>query len=342
MDFRADNVRGADPAILEALIAANAGTTDPYGQDALSQELCARLSELFEHELAVFPVATGTAANALGIALLSPPWGAVYCTQHAHIHVSECGAPEQLSGGAKLLPLAGVHGKLSPSHIDAAIQREGAVHVVVPSVVSISQATEHGTVYQRAEIEALAELARRRRMGLHMDGARFAHAVSALGATPAELSWRAGVDVLSFGATKNGALAAEAVIVFDRARARELEYRRKRAGHLWSKQRFLSAQLLAYVEGDRWLKNAARANALAARLGAGLSRAGFELAAPVETNQVLVQLPAASAEPLRAEGFLFYDWPALGPLARRLVTAFDTPSSSVDAFIASAARTRAG
>src|SRR6185312_1799022 len=244
---------------------------------------------------AVFPVATGTAANALALAALTPPWGAIYCHEAAHIQSDECGAPEFFAAGAKLLPLAGEDAKLMPATVEAALLERGVVHHVQPSALSISQATEAGTLYRPAEIAALGALARRHGLALHMDGARFANAVAALGCAPADLTWRAGVDALSFGATKNGALAAEAVIFFDPAKAADLAYRRKRAGHLFSKMRFLSAQLDAYLADGLWLRNARHANAMAARLGQGLARLpGARLVHPVEANEVFVELAEAS------------------------------------------------
>jgi threonine aldolase len=336
VDFRSDNVGGAHPAVLEAIVRANRGAADPYGADLWSQRLAARFNDLFEREVAVFPVATGTAANALSIAMFTPPWGAVYCHPNAHVNVSECGAPEQFSAGAKLIAVPGDSGKITGHGVERAIHREDAVHTVQPSLVSISQASEIGTLYTRSELESLSEACARHRMHLHVDGARFAHALVALGASPAELTWKAGVDVLAFGATKNGCLAAEAVVLFEPARAQELAYRRKRAGHLISKQRFVSAQLEAYLTDELWLSNARQANALAQRLGAALQSAGFALATPVETNQLFVTWPASVAANLRARGFAFYDWGALGPDVYRLVTAFDTRVEDVDALVTAA------
>jgi threonine aldolase len=341
MDFRSDNVSRAHPAVLEALVAANQGAAAAYGDDDWTQRLTRRFGEVFEREVAVLPVATGTAANALSLAAFTPPWGTVYCHAGAHIAVAECGAPELFTGGARLAPLSGAAGKITPPAIEAAIFREGDVHATQPAVVSISQATELGTVYRPAEIAALAEGARRHRMALHMDGARFANGLVGAATTPAELSWRAGVDVLSFGATKNGGLGAEAIVLFHPQRdariVEELGYRRKRGGHLVSKGRFLSAQLEACLAGDLWLANARHANAMASRLAAGLERAlGIAPREPVETNQVFIALGAAVAAGLRAAGFLFHDWPGLGEGGCRLVTSFETTAAEVDALIAAA------
>ena len=279
-------------------------------------------------------MATGTAANALAIAAVTPPWGVVYCHGESHIQVDECGAPEFFTGGAKLMPLEGADGKITPAAVEAVLVEPGVVHSAQPACISISQVTEAGTVYKVDEIAALGALAKRCGLALHMDGARFANAVAASNASPAALTWRAGVDVLSFGATKNGALAAEAIIVFDPARAADLAYRRKRGGHLFSKMRFLSAQLDAYLAGDLWLRNARHANRMAARLADGLrSVPGARLRHPVDANEIFVELPDATVEHLHATGFQFYRWDAT---AIRLVTAFDTKAEDVDAFIATA------
>jgi threonine aldolase len=337
MNFRSDNVTGIAPEILAAIAAANAGTAASYGADAVTERVARRVAELFEHEVAVFPVATGTAANALALASLTPVWGAIYCHEVSHIQIDECGAPEFFSGGAKLLPLPGADAKLAPATVTAAMIEQGVVHHVQPAAISISQATEAGTLYRPEEIAALSALARRHGLGLHMDGARFANAVAALGCSPAELTWRAGVDVLALGATKNGALAAEAVVFFDPAKAAEFGYRRKRAGHLFSKMRFLSAQLEAYLADGLWLRHAAHANRMAARLSAGLAGLpGARLQHPTEANEVFIELPEAAIVALAAAGFGFYRWGGPASPCLRLVTAFDTREADVEAFIAGA------
>ncbi|HEY6880678.1 MAG TPA: low specificity L-threonine aldolase [Polyangiales bacterium] len=324
MDFRSDNVCGAHPAIVEALTVASHGSTSSYGADPWTERLQARFSALFEREVAVFPVLTGTAANALALALCTTPWGAVYCHHEAHVHVDECGAPEQMTGGAKLVPLTGDHGKLTPDIVRAAIHGVGVVHEVQPAALSLSQSTEAGTVYTVHELQALGEVAKRHRLAVHMDGARFANAVVALGVSPAALTWQAGIDVLCFGATKNGCLAAEAIVLFDPSRAAELAFRRKRAGHLLSKQRFISAQLEAYLAGDLWLRNARHANERAQELAQLFRAADVPLLAPVQANELFVTLDEARAASLRAAGFAFLDWPAFGARARRFVTSFET------------------
>jgi threonine aldolase len=342
-NFTSDNVTGCAPEILAALGAANAGTAPGYGSDAFSERLAARAREVFECELAILPVATGTAANALALGLLTPPYGAIYCHETAHVMTDECGAPEFYSGGAKLLCLSGAGGKIAPASIAASMAfiRTMGVHHVQPAAVTLSQATEWGTVYSLAELEALGKVAREHRLGVHMDGARFANALAHLGCSPAEATWKRGVDILSLGATKNGALAAEAIVLFKPERAAELGFLRKRAGHLWSKMRFLSAQLLAYLEGDLWLRHARTANALAARLGAGLAALGGRLLAPVDANEVFISLPATAIAGLRAGGYEFYDWitpPGEQGPAIRLVTAYDMATADVDALLQAAAR----
>ncbi len=335
MNFRSDNVSGIAPEILAAIAAANRGDAPSYGADAVTERVARRFGELFEHDVAVFPVATGTAANALALAAVTPPWGVVFCHEEAHIQADECGAPEFYSGGAKLVGLAGDHGKLTPAAIEARAIEPGVVHHAQPAAISISQTTEAGTLYTPAEVAALGDAARRHGLALHMDGARFANAVAALGCAPADLTWRGGVDVLSFGATKNGALAAEAVIFFDREKAADFAFRRKRGGHLLAKMRFLSAQLEAYLADGLWLDNARHANRMAARLADGLATiAGARLRHPTQANEVFVELPEAAIRAAAAAGFGFHRWGGESSACLRLVTAFDTAPEAVDAFIA--------
>jgi threonine aldolase len=338
MNFISDNATGASPEILAALAPANDGAMPSYGDDAITARLTARFCEIFEREVAIFPVATGTAANALALATLCPPHGAVFCHAQSHIAVDECAAPEFFTGGARLALLQGEDGKIAPATIEAALPdfRRG-VHSPKPSAVSITQATEFGTVYRPGEVAALAACAHADDMMLHMDGARFANALAYLQCSPADLTWRAGVDALSFGATKNGALMAEAVVFF--TGARDFEYRRKKAGHLVSKMRFLSAQLEAYLQDGRWLKTAARANALAQRLGDGLAKiAGAQIAHPIEANGVFVRLPDAIVAQLRRRGARFLDWapPKDGRTLIRLVCSFATPEEDVERFLEAA------
>jgi threonine aldolase len=332
VNFASDNVAGVAPDILAALEAANHGAAMPYGADDVTRRLEKRFAEVFEHPVAVFPLATGTAANALALACLASPWGAIYCHEEAHIATDECGAPEFFTGGAKLVTCPGEHGKLTPETVARHIAGAGVVHQVQPAVLSITQETEAGTVYRPDEIAALSGLARCHGLALHMDGARFANAVAGLDCSPAAVTWRAGVDVLSFGATKNGALAAEAVVFFDPAKAAAFGFRRKRGGHLLSKLRFVAAQLEAYLTDDLWLRNARHANAMAARLGSGLAcLRGARLLHPIEGNELFVELSETAIERLAAAGFGFYRWGEAPVL--RLVTAFDTAPAAVDAFV---------
>jgi threonine aldolase len=324
---------------MAALARVNAGTEHSYGDDAETRQLTALARKVFACDLAIFPVATGTAANALALAVLAPPYGAVYCHELAHINTDECGAPEFYAGGAKLIPLASPDGKLAGAQLAAPVAHARAmgVHHVQPAALSISQANEWGRVYTRAELAELGAAAHALGLLVHMDGARFANAVAHLGCTPAEASWKCGIDVLSFGATKNGAMAAEAVIFFRPELVRDFELRRKRAGQLWSKLRFMSAQLTAYLEQDLWLRHARNANALAQRLGRGLEQRGIALLQPVEANEVFAAMPLSLIGALRAQGFEFYEWPApahLNSPAVRLVTSYDMVAADVDGLLA--------
>ncbi len=335
MNFRSDNVTGIAPEILSAIIEANAGSSAAYGDDEYTQRLDGLLAEIFECEVRAFPVTTGTAANALSLGALSAPHGAIYCHAKAHLMIDECGAPEMFTGGAKMVPLDGAGGKLDAAELEALLagERAGDVHHVQPAAISISQTTEAGTLYRPEEIAGIAEVARRHKLRLHMDGARFANAIAGLGVAPKDLTWKAGVDVLSLGATKNGAMAAEMVVFFDATLAENFYYRRKRAGQLLSKGRFIAAQLLAYFGDGLWLSMARHANNAAARLAQGLARAGVTLAYPVEANMVFPLLPAAIAAKLGEAGFGFYEWAGQDPVTIRLVTAFDTRIEDLDRLI---------
>ncbi len=344
MNFGSDNVTGTAPEILEAIVAANRGSVPSYGEDAISDRLDGLFSQVFERAVAVVPVATGTAANALALSLMTPVYGAIYCHEESHIYLEECGAPELFSGGAKLVPLPGEGARIELSALARAVGMvpPGFVHMMLPAAASLTQATESGTLYGLDAVAAVAELCRHHGMGLHMDGARFGNAVASLGCSPAEASWKAGVDVLSFGATKNGAMAAEAVVLFDPARKEELLYRRKRTGHLWSKMRFIAAQLEAYLADDLWLRNAAHANRMAAVLADGLGAIpGVSLAHPVEVNEVFALMPDALIGALEDEGVGLHRWAtSVEPMAR-LVAAFDTSEEDVAAAL-DAARRHAG
>lgn len=332
-DFRSDNTSGAHPAIVEAITLAARGPAAPYGEDPWSAKLTERLSDLFETEVLVFPVATGTAANSLALASLTPPFGAIYCHAEAHVNTDECAAPEAATGGAKLVGVESRHGKITPEALERVLSAAPrGVHRPKPAALSLSQTTEAGTVYTPDEIDALTAGARASGLSVHLDGARFANAVASIGASPADLTWRAGVDVMSLGATKNGAALAEAIVFFRPELATETAFRRKRAGHLVSKSRFISAQLLAWLENGLWLELATHANAAARRLVAGLTAIpGASLLHPSDANEVFVRLPEPVIVGLEEAGFTFYRW---GEGAIRLVASFDTPDAAIDDLIA--------
>ncbi len=327
MNFRSDNTAAAAPEILAALSAVNDKPVAAYGEDPWSKQLDEKFAEVFEHEVRVFTVATGTAANSIALASVTPPWGGIVCHSEAHIACDECGAPEFYSGGAKLVLVDGADAKLSVSALKEGLARNArGIHSIVPAAVSISQATERGAIYSVADIAALGAVARDAGVALHMDGARFANALVALKCKPADISWRGGVDVLSFGATKNGALAAEAIVCFDLDRAEEIARRRKRGGHLFCKGRYAAAQLLAYFEDGLWLRLAERANALAAQLG---EAAAPFLSASVETNQVFIKPGATALAKLRAGGADFYDWGEDGSGEARLVVSWNQDKADI-------------
>ncbi|WP_342236943.1 threonine aldolase family protein [Inquilinus sp. OTU3971] len=337
INLASDNVAGAAPEILAAIASAAGGRVPSYGGDEITARLQDRLSEVFERRVAAFPVPTGTAANALALATFTPPYGAVLCHREAHVAVDECGAPEFYTHGAKLLLADGAHGKLTPQALAAAVPEwRGDVHRSQPAMLSLSQATESGTVYSPAEIGALAEAARSHGLAVHMDGSRFANALAAQGCSPAELTWKAGVDVLSFGGTKNGCVMAEAVVFFDPDKAADFAFRRKRAGHLLSKMRFVSAQLEAYLADGLWLRLARNANARARQLAEGLQALpGVTLEHPVEANEVFVRLPAALAEGLKRQGVFAAHWE--GEIWR-FVGAFDTDGATIETVLERARR----
>ncbi len=316
MRFFSDNAAPVHPKIMQAIIDANVVDT-AYDGDAWSQRLDAAFSEVFDHEVAVLWVATGTAANCLALGSLVQPHQGVICHREAHIEVDECGAPGFYTGGAKLMLVEGEGAKVSPATVTALLGSiRDDVHQVQAAALSITNATEYGLVYAPNEVAALSALCKSHKLGLHMDGARFANAVAALGCHPADVTVRAGIDVLSFGFAKNGGMGAEALVYFDPALAHAARYRRKRAGHLLSKGRFLAAQLLAMLEGNLWLDNARSAND-AAQVIAGA--APERLMHEVQANELFIRLTSDEAATLRAQGFDFYDW---GDGAARLVTSW--------------------
>ena len=329
MRFFSDNAAAACPEALAAIADANRIDT-AYDGDAWSRRLDDTLSRLFGTEVAALWVSTGTAANSLALAALCPPHGSIVCHRDAHIQNDECGAPEFFTHGAKLLLGDGEGAKLTPAAVSALLATvRDDVHQVQPAALSITNATEYGLVYTPAETAALGALCRERGLGFHVDGARFANAVASLGCAPADLSWKAGVDALSFGFVKNGGLSAELLVFFRPELAAATLYRRKRAGHLLSKGRYLAAQILAMLDGDVWLRNARAAN----RAAAGLAEAAGSdrLVLPVQANEVFIRVSAGEAAALRAQGFDFYDW---GPGEGRLVTSWDSDPAAVDALAA--------
>jgi threonine aldolase len=328
MRFFSDNAAAVHPAVLEAIAAANHVDT-AYDGDALSQQLDGAFSDLFGTECAAMWVSTGTAANCLALASMVPPHGGVLCHREAHINTDEGGAPEFYTHGAKLIPLEGEGAKLTPDTVRAgrrAIRPD--IHQVQPHALSITNATEYGLVYTPGEVAALGEVTKELGLGFHMDGARFANAMATLGCHPGDVTWRAGIDALSFGFVKNGGLSAEMLVFFRKEWADVAKMRRKRAGHLNSKGRYQAAQVLALLEDDRWLDNGRAANAGAASIAAA---SGARLVLPVEANEIFLRLDAEDAASLRAQGFDFYDW---GESEARIVTSWDQPQAEIDALAA--------
>ncbi|HKX91453.1 MAG TPA: beta-eliminating lyase-related protein [Sphingomicrobium sp.] len=323
MRFFSDNAAAAHPKVIDAISASNRLDT-AYDGDEWSLALDGAFSELFETEVRAFWVTTGTAANCLALAALCPPYRAILCHRDAHIEVDEAGAPGFFTGGAKLVLIDGPGAKVTPQAVAAACDAIRAdVHQVQPAVLSITNATEGGLVYRAAEVAALGELAKGRGLAFHMDGARFANALATTGDSPADVTWRAGVDAMSFGFIKNGGLSAEALILFRSELADEIAVRRKRAGHLASKGRMLAAQILALLEDGLWLENARAANAAAQVLA---KAAGGRLIHPVEANELFVRVIEEEARSLRAHGFDFYEW---GPGQVRFVTSWDSAPQAV-------------
>ncbi|WKJ90915.1 low specificity L-threonine aldolase [Methylomonas montana] len=345
MNFASDNWAGAHPAISERLTKAAAGFAAPYGASELDLKIEQRFNELFEREVAVYFVGTGTAANSLALAAVNRPGGVSFCHREAHMLEDECGAPEFFTHGARLAPVDGDDGKIDPYNLKAEIQRfpPNFVHAGQPMAISITQATEIGTLYRPDEITAIAEIARSYGLPLHMDGARFANALVALELTPAEMTWKLGVDIVSFGGTKNGCWCAEALVFMNPELAKDLPFIRKRAAQLFSKSRFIASQFDAYLDDDLWLNLARHANAMAERLQNGIVHSNqARLAWPAEANEVFAVLDKAYADNLQEKGAVFYPWnpPRAKPglLAEnevlvRLVTSFATAAEQVDRFL---------
>ena len=336
-NFRSDNETNAAPEIMAAILEANSGTAHSYGEDDVTARLKRLFCEVFETDLEVYPLVSGTAANALAVSQTTPSYGAVICHEDSHLNTDECGAPEFYSGGAKLLTGGGDYAKLDASAVGDEIARIGAAgdHGSKHAMLSLTQATEFGAVYSIGEISHLCEMVKTKGLKVHMDGARLGNALASLGSTPAEMTWRAGVDLVSFGATKNGAMMAEALLVFDKDDALELGRRRKQAGHLISKMRYVSAQLEAYLADDLWLRLASHANEMAAHLTHGLrSIDGIELLYPVQSNEIFVHMSEEFSARMHEAGHQFHCWPRPG--IYRLVTAHCTQADEVESFLAAA------
>jgi threonine aldolase len=339
LNFASDNVYGVHPKIMEAMVAANAGTDISYLHDGAAKEFERQLSIIFERDVKVFLVMNGTGANSLALSALVPSYGGVLCHSSAHINTDECNAPELFTGGAKLITLEGEGAKITPAAITQKLKSfVHGEHGAKPLAISMTNATELGTVYSVAETSALGALAKAGGMKLHMDGARFANALVSLGCTPAEMTWKAGVDVLSFGGTKNGAMILEAVVFFDVNLAEDFLYRRKRAGQLLSKGRYLSAQANAYLKDGLWLENAKRANKLAMILANGLGKSNMvRLSNPVQANEVFSIMPRIMFDRLIETGVHFYEWPvdglADGEVHTRCVLSWATPEEDIHSFL---------
>jgi threonine aldolase len=332
-DFASDNTATVCPTAWKALAEANVEAEVSYGDDKWTRRLVGRVREIFERECEVFLLFNGTAANALALAHLCRSYHAVLCHENAHSHTDECGAPEFFSGGAKLIPIRGANGKLEPAALEGALLRYGDVHSSKPRVVSVTQATELGTVYGREEIARICEFARSNALLVHMDGARFANAIAALGCSPKSITWEAGVDVLCFGGTKNGTAAGELVVFFNKDLAREFDYRAKQGGQLASKMRFLAAPWVGLLDGGAWLENARHSNACAQSLARKLTGVlGREPVFPCEASAVFVRLPGRVASDLEARGWRFYKF--IEPDVYRLMCAWSTTDQQIDSFVA--------
>ena len=328
MNFCSDNTSIACDAILKNIIRVNNDPAMPYGDDIVTARVEQDFKKIFDCDLAMLPVTTGTAANVLALSVYCPSHGSILCHQESHINVDECGAPELYTGGAKLVSFKGDGSKLCPIELENYLSQgwAGNVHNMQPVVISITQANESGVIYSVDEVKAISKICKKHDLKLHMDGARLANALVSLDCDASDITWRAGVDVLSFGATKNGAIAAEATIFFDPSVSKLAGFKRKRGGHLFSKMRFLSAQLEAYLKDDLWLKNAAR-------LFSGLSNANIKFRCPVEANELFIHIEKDMVKKLKNIGFNFYQYPLGGDDCYRLVTAWNTQEKHVDMFI---------
>lgn len=332
--FASDNYSGICPEAWAAMLEANTAHEVSYGNDTWTQKVSDRLREVFETDCEVFFVFNGTSANSLSLATLCQSYHSVLCHEGAHVETSECGAPEFFANGSKILLLSGANGKITPEGIEHAVTRRTDIHYPKPRALSLTQVTEVGTVYSVSELQGLTETARRHGLRVQMDGSRFANAVATLGVSPKETTWKAGVDVLCFGGTKNGLAVGEAVVFFDRELAREFDYRCKQGGQLASKMRFLSAPWLGMLKDGAWLRHAGHSNAMAQRLETGLrGLPGVSISFPVQSNAVFARLPHAVVEQLHERGWKFYTGVMTGDESR-LMCSWDTTADDVDAFVA--------
>jgi threonine aldolase len=328
--FASDNVTSACPEVMDALIEANSGIAGSYGDDEWSSILKTTLTKIFETEVELYLAVTGTASNALALSALTPVFGKIYCHELSHINTDECGAPELFTGGAKLNPMRSSNGRIIASELDEIVRGSGNVHVTQPSVVSITQSCETGTVYPLEEIQEISKIAHKHKMSVHMDGARFANALVSLNVSPAEMTWKSGVDVLTLGGTKNGCLAAEAIIFFKSEMVGNFPFLHKRSGQLLSKMRFISSQMNAYVSDNVWIKNARHANAMAKILSEGLNHfSNIDLAYPTQSNEVFVHLPRDVIDYLNNSGYDVNE-EELDGKAVRFVTAWDTKLDDIE------------
>jgi threonine aldolase len=332
--FASDNYSGICPEAWAAMAGANAGHEVSYGNDPWTQRATDLVREIFETDCEVFFVFNGTSANSLSLASLCQSYHSLLCHELAHVETSECGAPEFFANGSKILLLQGADGKIDPAEIERAVKQRTDIHYPKPRVLSLTQATETGTVYSPAEIQTLAAAAKKFGLHVQMDGARFANAVASLNVAPADVTWRAGVDVLCFGGTKNGIGLGEAVVFFDRELARDFDYRCKQGGQLASKMRFLSAPWLGMLQDGAWLRHARQANEMARRLAGGLQNiSGVKISYPVQSNAVFARIPKLAAEKMRERGWQFYTG-VVTPEESRLMCSWDTTAGDVDAFVA--------
>jgi threonine aldolase len=332
--FASDNYAGICPEAFAAMTEANQGHEVSYGDDTWTEKASNLIRDLFETNCEVFFVFNGTSANSLSLASICQPFHSVLCHEFAHIETAECGAPEFFGNGTKVLLLRGANGKMDPAEVERAVKRRSDIHYPKPRVLSVTQAGEVGTVYSVEELKALTAMADRRGLRVHMDGARFANAVAALDVAPAELTWKAGVDVLCFGGSKNGIAIGEAVIFFDRELAHEFDYRCKQGGQLASKMRFLSAPWVGMLQDGAWLKHARHSNSMARRLEAGIrGLSGVQIAFPVESNAVFAKIPPAAEKKMHDRGWRFYTG-VVTPDESRLMCSWDTTVEDVDQFVA--------